>query len=556
MFALEIEFHDGISAPETILVRRTNSIIGSGEQAHVVIEGAASSACEMRLIRGIGREFRCQPVRRPGQEAVALPFLEGSYRGNAELKLGEVTCRVTSLDLDLCLTNDDIPDRAALRVLQRAMSEASPLFPAVAVHGANPVFLSFRADQPLLVGRSRKCGLRLDASDVSSEHARMGIEGNRVWVEDLGSTNGTSVGNARISGRHFLEPGETVQIGSEFTLSVVMNVQDVADVSGRGHGLQPSEGEHQGYPCIISTSELIRPNRVVFPSSGQIHIGRDPANDVWLNAPHVSRQHLTVQWTSPEHIVLIDSSSNGTYVWGERLPKGEPLVLPQGLAVLDFCSGLTAAICRGPEEERAFLKNPSATNKAAFEAKFNAQEAGPTEYRGAQAGKMLQAWEDFAEPKDRELKKPPSVFEKLAQKHANQAQVAEQIASEPEAELEEEVYEQPSFEQEPEDEPPLFAEPLPTETVAFGKLSGILEAPEREVSTELQPSMFDDRHVEVDEVPQVVDDLLLPEDYEGTEFVPPGTNSLLKVILIGAGVLLVGFILLLVFGFFSSNMFY
>jgi pSer/pThr/pTyr-binding forkhead associated (FHA) protein len=546
MFALEIEFHDGISAPETILVRRTNSIIGSGEQAHVVIEGAASSSCEMRLVRGIGREFRCQPVRRAGQESVAVPFLEGSYRGSSEIKLGETSVRITSLDLDLCLTSDDVPDKAALRVLQRALTQPSPLFPAVAVHGSNPVFLSFRGDQPLLIGRSRKCGLRLDASDVSSEHARLGVDNGRVWIEDLGSTNGTFAGGERVSGRRFLEEGETVQVGSEFVLSPVQSVQDVAVITGQNGSAPPiDEAVDMGYPCIVSTSELIRPNRLVIPVSGEIHIGRDPANDIWLNAPHVSRQHLTIQCNTPNDLVLLDTSSNGTYVWGERLMKNEPTVVPEGLALLDFCSGLTAALCRNADEEKAYLSNPSATTKAAFETGFKRDEvAAPISYRGAQVGKRLQAWEDFAEANEIP-EKPPSIFEKLAQKHANQAQVSQPIASQEESPAEEPVVESAVEEE--------FNEILPEQTMSFQRLSGILEAPPEEPVPEAsyKSEMFSDRYEE-----EAEDDLLVPEGYEGVDFSPPPANMALKVILIGLGVLLIGFCLMLVFGFFSSNVFY
>ena len=81
MFALEIEFHDGVSTPETLLVRRPHAIVGTSEFAHVVIEGAASSLCEMRISRGLGREFNCQAVKKIGAGTFALSLFGGNLCG-------------------------------------------------------------------------------------------------------------------------------------------------------------------------------------------------------------------------------------------------------------------------------------------------------------------------------------------------------------------------------------------------------------------------------------------------------------------------------------------
>lgn len=364
MFALEIEFHDGISSPETILVRRTQAIVGNSEQAHVVIEGTASSICELRLVRGLGREFRCQPIRRVGQENASLPFLEGSYSGEAEVRLGDITARVTSLDSDLCLLSEEFPDQAALRILRAALSAPSPTFPAVAVLGAQPVFLSFPPDQPLVIGRSRKCGLRLDGSAVSSEHARIGVEGNRCWVEDLGSTNGTFVGGDRVSGRRTLEPDEAIKVGSEFVVLPILSASDIAKLSAWTTDSKPTASTAQVYPCILSTSDQVQPQRFVMGQKGLLRVGRDPANDIWISPSHISRKHLEIEWSSPEQVSVMDFSSNGSYLWGERLPRGLAVDLPEGLAVLDLCSGVVLAVCRSRDDEMQFLNNARASEPA------------------------------------------------------------------------------------------------------------------------------------------------------------------------------------------------
>ena len=67
-----------------------------------------------------------------------------------------------------------------------------------------------------IIGRDPECTVWLDASGVSRRHARLRIvRGDEaVLIQDLGSTNGTLVGNAPITGEVRLTDGAEIQIGS------------------------------------------------------------------------------------------------------------------------------------------------------------------------------------------------------------------------------------------------------------------------------------------------------------------------------------------------------
>lgn len=441
MFALEIDFHDGISPPETILVRRSNAIIGSSDLAHVVVEGAASSLCELRLVRGLGREFTCLPVRRPGRGAVPPSFLEGAYPGEAELKLGEITFRVTALDLDLSLLPEEFPDRAAIRVLRAALTEISPVFPAVAVLGAKPIYVSFPREIPLLIGRSRKCGLRLDASDVSSEHARLGTEDGRCWVEDLGSTNGTYVGSERISGRRFLAPGETISIASEFLLAVVMNKEDVSNLNSQVKRY-PEPALGKAYPCIVANSDAIRPVRYALRPGARITIGRDPSNDIWISAPHISRSHVELTCGEDSSVKIADHSSNGTLVRGERLPRDIPVQLSRAFNAVDLCSGVLLGICYSQADENSFVdlvrqqtgEQPVDIHERSKD-ESDEKPAAAIEALGQEQQEIgILSEEPPRKGSDRTSKTDrdgaQNVFERLAQRPANRAQDHARAASE------------------------------------------------------------------------------------------------------------------------------
>jgi pSer/pThr/pTyr-binding forkhead associated (FHA) protein len=54
-------------------------------------------------------------------------------------------------------------------------------------------------EAPITVGRSPDCTLPVDDEYVSTRHARLVSRDGQWWVEDLGSTNGTYIGNERIT---------------------------------------------------------------------------------------------------------------------------------------------------------------------------------------------------------------------------------------------------------------------------------------------------------------------------------------------------------------------
>jgi DNA-binding winged helix-turn-helix (wHTH) protein len=65
-----------------------------------------------------------------------------------------------------------------------------------------------------IIGRDPASDVWLDAAGVSRRHARIAIEGGDVRLEDLGSKNGTSVGNRSVEGGVPLRDGDHITFGS------------------------------------------------------------------------------------------------------------------------------------------------------------------------------------------------------------------------------------------------------------------------------------------------------------------------------------------------------
>jgi hypothetical protein len=69
------------------------------------------------------------------------------------------------------------------------------------------------ADKQILVGRSSDLDMVLVEDMVSRKHARIAMQTDQIWIEDLGSTNGTFVNGEKIK-RARLKEGDRVLIGT------------------------------------------------------------------------------------------------------------------------------------------------------------------------------------------------------------------------------------------------------------------------------------------------------------------------------------------------------
>ena len=75
---------------------------------------------------------------------------------------------------------------------------------------------------PLSVGRGGQNDVTLEGDEFSSaQHARFEARRDGLWVEDLGSTNGTFVNGARVTTPRRLGKGDVVRVGqSDFRVEL------------------------------------------------------------------------------------------------------------------------------------------------------------------------------------------------------------------------------------------------------------------------------------------------------------------------------------------------
>lgn len=95
----------------------------------------------------------------------------------------------------------------------------------ISISGPHPIQPVEIPSGGLLLGRANGLEVTLNSSNVSRRHARLSQKGNDVFLEDLGSSNGTFVNRIRIKERCRLYPSDVFSLG-EFTFRVQEDPQE------------------------------------------------------------------------------------------------------------------------------------------------------------------------------------------------------------------------------------------------------------------------------------------------------------------------------------------
>jgi eukaryotic-like serine/threonine-protein kinase len=180
---------------------------------------------------------------------------------------------------------------------------------------------------PLMVGRVAPADIVLDRPEryVSKQHCEVLKQGERILVRDLGSTNGTFLGDIRLERDVFYEwqPGSSVQLGP-FSL-ILKQKEKTAVPSPLPQLSESAAGEAtriQSVPFLMCPEAVPAEMKLL---EKPITIGRAPDCDMVVNFAQVSKYHCRVQRVA-DGIELVDlNSTNGTYLGSKRLAANTPV---------------------------------------------------------------------------------------------------------------------------------------------------------------------------------------------------------------------------------------
>lgn len=149
-------------------------------------------------------------------------------------------------------------------------------------------------------------GVEIDYPQLSRSHAQIVVsDDSRVYIVDLGSTNGTYVNGRRIVKDVLTEitNHDDIRLGGSNGLSLVFNPDN--------YSFNPISSSHKA-----ASGDLFS----LLEHKNKILIGRGTECDLVLNIPTVSKQHASVEKIQDGSYLLKDlHSTNGTFVNGKRI---------------------------------------------------------------------------------------------------------------------------------------------------------------------------------------------------------------------------------------------
>ena len=160
---------------------------------------------------------------------------------------------------------------------------------------------------PMIIGRDPACDIVIESPAVSRRHARIEVNGDRVFIEDLGSSNGTFIDGERISGQAELKPGDLFSISP----TIKIELQSLARQSTLFNPkMVPPEVEENtaGQKTVLGSSVVPAPVQSpqievtiagqkpqVYPlNKAEITLGRLAGSDILISSPIISRRQAVL----------------------------------------------------------------------------------------------------------------------------------------------------------------------------------------------------------------------------------------------------------------------
>ncbi len=130
------------------------------------------------------------------------------------------------------------------------------------------------SDAPATIGRNREIGVIVFDTKVSRRHARIFKNGNRYFIEDLGSTNGTYVDREKITKPTTLLNEQFFQVGESLFIFTEISLRQKASSSIYQIGAAVYEKGHE-YKALLShiVQEIVQKKPVLAGPSKQIKPG-------------------------------------------------------------------------------------------------------------------------------------------------------------------------------------------------------------------------------------------------------------------------------------------
>lgn len=238
--------------------------------------------------------------------------------------------------------------------------------------GLSPVLTDLTVDieTSLSVGRSDSNDLVLAASQISRQHAKLNRVGDQLYVQDLGSSNGTFVNGERISTEaHALQATDELafadllfmvindridNLDADALLGTLPELENVTPSSTADTQLEPGKQAASVTPSlsapvidIVTTQDFLPKNQPT--ATTELPVTSNPIKEVAINAVEVKAANQTSNPTTTPTTM----SATNSVVQEDKLDTPQPTMAPMQQAQTSPMS--TAAV----EQKPAAKKNAS-----------------------------------------------------------------------------------------------------------------------------------------------------------------------------------------------------
>lgn len=180
------------------------------------------------------------------------------------------------------------------------------------------VRLTSNQPQEIIIGRSSAADISFgEITTLSSKHLQLFYDGgNKVFITDLNSSNGTYVNGNK------LEPLKTSEVrfsdkiilSSERGIEIRLNISESEEVSSLGGKPKYEYEESKNFTNILDK----------FSNKSEIILGRSSTCDVVLDYGFISREHASIRKKNDNTYIITDLGSlNGTFINGKKIKKAE-----------------------------------------------------------------------------------------------------------------------------------------------------------------------------------------------------------------------------------------
>lgn len=176
-------------------------------------------------------------------------------------------------------------------------------------------------------GRQKNCDIVLDSEYVSRVHGCIYMDGNRLVVEDMDSTNGIVCAGKKVRKKN-IHDGDYVRI---------VTSKNIAD---------------EGVLLVFSrkaNDEVM--SSIALEGKHEIKIGRDADNDIRINHASVSHHHARISRTTEGYYIYDNNSTNGLLVNGKRVRgrqrlKDKDVILIANSRIIYTNNGITYSVSK------------------------------------------------------------------------------------------------------------------------------------------------------------------------------------------------------------------